>query len=272
LVSSLVPRDELLNAIGLQSSVFNFSKILRLSAGGLIIAYVGVAGCFLVNAISFVFLLFNLYMMELPPWEKRADEQTLWADVKEGFNYLLGNRRLLYIVGLSYVIATFCAPYNRFVLIFATNVLQVGASGFGLLMAAPGVGATVAALALASVKKTASGDQLDLLLRCRVRAVHRVVRLFPLFCFVVFLPGSGRLLPNRRARFVQYRDPNGNAASSARASAQPIFHGPWTVVAGQRDHRRRGRRHRYGLDLCRLRRDHRDRRCHAAERKPKIPR
>jgi len=157
LVSSLVPREELLNAIGLQSSVFNFSKILGPSLGGILIAYVGIANCFLVNAISFVFLLFNLYLMELPPWEKRADEQGLWADVKEGFNYLLGNRRLLYIVGLSYVIATFCAPYNRFVPIFATNILHVGASGFGLLMAAPGVGATVAALVLASVRKLRVG-------------------------------------------------------------------------------------------------------------------
>jgi MFS family permease len=157
LVSSLVPKDELLNAIGLQSSVFNFSKILGPTAGGLIIAYIGIAGCFLVNAISFVFLLFNLYMMELPPWEKRTDQQSLWADVKEGFDYLTGNRRLLYIVGLSYVIATFCAPYNRFVPIFATNVLHVGASGFGLLMSAPGVGATIAALTLASVNKLRVG-------------------------------------------------------------------------------------------------------------------
>ena len=157
LVSSLVPKDELLNAIGLQSSVFNFSKILGPSAGGIIIAYVGISACFMINAISFIYLLFNLYQMELPPWEKRSEEQTLWADVKEGFVYLLGNRRLLYIVGLSYVIATFCAPYNRFVPIFATNVLQVGASGFGLLMAAPGVGATAAALALASVNKLRVG-------------------------------------------------------------------------------------------------------------------
>jgi MFS family permease len=153
LVNSLVPKEELLNAIGLQSSVFNFSKILGPSAGGMIIAFVGIAGCFLLNAISFVFLLFNLHQMELPPWEKRKNEQGLWVDVKEGFNYLLGNRRLLYIVGLSYVIATFCAPYNRFVPIFATNILHVGASGFGLLMAAPGVGATVAALVLASMRK-----------------------------------------------------------------------------------------------------------------------
>jgi MFS family permease len=129
LVNSLVPKEELLNAIGLQSSVFNFSKILGPSAGGLIIASIGIAGCFLVNAISFVFLLFNLYLMELPPWEKRKDQQNIWADVKEGFRYLLSNRRLLYIVGLSYVIA----------------------------MSAPGVGATVAALVLASVNKLRVG-------------------------------------------------------------------------------------------------------------------
>ncbi len=79
LVNSLVPKDELLNAIGLQSSVFNFSKIFGPAAGGLIIAYVGIAGCFLVNAISFVFLLFNLHQMELPPWEKRADEKVSGA-------------------------------------------------------------------------------------------------------------------------------------------------------------------------------------------------
>jgi MFS family permease len=157
LVNSLVPKEELLNAIGLQSSVFNFSKILGPSVGGLIIAWIGIAGCFLVNALSFVFLLFNLYLMELPPWEKRKDEQNMWADVQEGFHYLLSNRRLLYIVGLSYMVATFVAPYNRFVPIFATNVLHVGASGFGLLMSAPGVGATVAALVLASVNRIRVG-------------------------------------------------------------------------------------------------------------------
>jgi predicted MFS family arabinose efflux permease len=123
----------------------------------MIIAYIGIAGCFLVNAISFVYLLFNLYQMDLPPWEKRSDEKSMWADVKEGFHYLTGNRRLLYIVGLSYVIATFLAPYNRFVPIFATNVLHVGASGFGVLMSAPGVGATIAALVLASVNRLRVG-------------------------------------------------------------------------------------------------------------------
>src|SRR5438105_15604458 len=69
LVNSLVPKEELLNAIGLQSSVFNFSKIVGPSAGGIMIATIGIAGCFLVNAISFVFLLLTLYLMAFSSWE-----------------------------------------------------------------------------------------------------------------------------------------------------------------------------------------------------------
>lgn len=75
----------------------------------------------------------------------------MWAR----FRFLRDNRRILHIVGISYVMAMFGAPYNRFVPIFATNVLHVGPTGFGLLMSAPGVGATV----LASVNKLRVGTR-----------------------------------------------------------------------------------------------------------------
>ncbi len=159
LVNSLVPKEELLNVIGLQSSVFNFSKIMGPSAGGLIIAYVGIAGCFLINALSFVYLIFNLYQMELPPREARRHEHGIFADIRERFYYLRANRRMLYIVGISYVMALFGAPYNRFVPMFATNVLHVGATGFGMLMSAPGIGAMMASLTLASVDKLRVGTR-----------------------------------------------------------------------------------------------------------------
>lgn len=157
LVNSLVPREELLNAIGLQSSVFNFSKILGPTTGGIIIAYIGIADCFLVNALSFLALIFNLRMMELPPWERKRDRQSIWADIREGFRYVRGSRRIFHIISISYLMAMFGAPYNRFVPIFATNILHVGPTGFGILMSAPGFGATLAALTLASVKKMRVG-------------------------------------------------------------------------------------------------------------------
>jgi len=157
LVNSLVPREDLLNAIGLQSSVFNFSKILGPTTGGIIIAYIGIADCFLVNALSFLALIVNLQMMELPPWERKKDRQSIGADIREGFLYVRGSRRILHIISISYVMAMFGAPYNRFLPIFATNILHVGPTGFGVLMSAPGFGATLAALTLASVKKMRVG-------------------------------------------------------------------------------------------------------------------
>jgi predicted MFS family arabinose efflux permease len=141
--------------------------------------------------------------MDLPTWEKRNDEKSMWTDVKEGFSYLSGNRRLLYIVGLSYVVATFVAPYNRFVPIFATNVLHVGASGFGLLMSAPGVGATVAALVLASVNKLRVGVrsicacQLGFALSIGLFAFsHQFLLSFLFLAMVGFCQIAGRALSN----------------------------------------------------------------------------
>ncbi|HEY3302206.1 MAG TPA: MFS transporter [Candidatus Binatia bacterium] len=151
LVNSLVPREELFNAIALQSSVFNFSKILGPSLGGILIALVGIATCFFINAVSFVALIATLVMMELPPWEAPTRQGGIWSEIQEGYRYLRGDRRLFSIVMLSYVVALVGAPYTRFIPVFATNILHVGPAGFGLLMAAPGIGATVSALGLASL-------------------------------------------------------------------------------------------------------------------------
>ncbi|HKA33306.1 MAG TPA: MFS transporter [Candidatus Binatia bacterium] len=151
LVNSLVPPEDLMNAIALQSSVFNLSKIVGPSAGGILIALVGVSGCFFLNALSFLALIGMLVIMELPPWEAPENKHGLWSDIQEGFNYLTGNRRLFWIVALSYIIALVGAPYQRFLPMFATNILHVGPTGFGVLVAAPGVGATFSALTLASL-------------------------------------------------------------------------------------------------------------------------
>jgi MFS family permease len=157
LVNSMVPKEELLNAIGLQSSFFNLSKILGPSAGGAIIALVGISGCFFLNALSFMALIWNLFLMELPRWQAPAQKPGVWKEIKEGYGYLRGNRRILSIVSLSYVVALVGAPYSRFIPMFATNILHVGPTGFGLLMSAPGAGAIVSALSLASTRKFRPG-------------------------------------------------------------------------------------------------------------------
>ncbi len=157
LVNGLVPKDDLLNAIGLQSSFFNLSKILGPSAGGAIIALVGISGCFFLNALSFIALIWNLYLMELPAWEKPEKKTGVWKEIQEGYGYLRANRRIFSIVSLSYVVALVGAPYSRFIPVFATNILHVGPTGFGLMMSAPGAGAIVSALSLASTRRFRPG-------------------------------------------------------------------------------------------------------------------
>lgn len=151
LVNGLVPKEDLSNAIALHASVFNLSRIIGPSIGGLVIALVGIAGCFFVNAVSFLGLIVTLLLMELPPWSPTPRNGGLWREVSEGFRYLRSNSQMFSIIGLSYVVALVGAPYVTFVPVFATNVLHVGAGGFGLLMSAPGIGATIAGLWLASV-------------------------------------------------------------------------------------------------------------------------
>ncbi len=151
LVNSLVPNEDLMNAIALQSSVFNLSKIVGPSSSGILIALAGVSGCFFLNALSFLALIGMLVIMELPPWEKPENKQGLLREIREGLQYLNSNRRLFWIIALSYVIALVGAPYQRFLPMFATNILHIGPTGFGALVAAPGVGATLSALTLASL-------------------------------------------------------------------------------------------------------------------------
>src|SRR5262245_15668378 len=246
LVNSLVPKEELLNAIGLQSSVFNLSKILGPSTGGIMIASIGIAGCFFVNALSFLALIYNLYLMELPHWEARAEKQSIWQDIKEGYAYVRGNRRIFHIIGLSYVVALFGAPYNRFIPIFATNILRVGPTGFGVLMSAPGLGATIAALALATIKKT----------RVQTRWVCAFVvgfalslRFFSYLRTVFRISGNGRLLSNRSTRVMQHSHPNRNPVQFVGSRSESFFHGPRIMVRGKRLYGNRGLCHRHKLDL-----------------------
>lgn len=151
LINSLVPRDELMNAIALNSSVVNLSKVIGPSLGGLLISVVGVDGCLLVNAVSFLAIIFSLLMMELPQWQKEEGEENFWQEISEGYSYIRTNNRVFSVLFLAYVVALMGSPYSRFLPVFASDVLHAGPLGFGLLLAAPGVGAVVSALCLASM-------------------------------------------------------------------------------------------------------------------------
>lgn len=154
LINNLVPRDDLMNAIALNSSMANLAKIIGPSIGGVLIGAIGVAGCLFVNAVSFLTIIVTLIVMEIPALRaKSKDEAPLWREVTEGYQFLRSQRRLCSILFLTYGVALVGTPYSRFLPVFATDVLHAGPTTFGLLLSAPGIGAVISGVGIASLAR-----------------------------------------------------------------------------------------------------------------------
>jgi len=92
-------------------------------------------------------------MMDLPPWEKDERPKEFWSEFSEGFQYVRSNHRIYAALLMAYILALLGSPYSRFLPIFITDILHMGAVGFGLLLSAPAIGAVISGLFLASLGK-----------------------------------------------------------------------------------------------------------------------
>ena len=153
LIPSVVPKADLANAIALNSGGFNLMKIIGPALGGVMIALFGAAGNFFVQGAAYTGVLIMIYLMHVPPTPDKARRSSALANLKEGFAYVRSTPAVLALMILAYVPRVFAVPYQTLMPVFQKDVLQVGPEGLGLLMAAPGVGAVLAVLMLASVNR-----------------------------------------------------------------------------------------------------------------------
>ncbi len=147
-IVDLVGKPDLPNAIALGSTLFNATRVIGPAVGGFIIAAVGMANCFFLNAASFVSILAALLLMRLPtarpaPWKPFLPA---W---KELLDYLLERRELRLVLLLMTTVAILAMPYYVLLPIMVRNVLGRGPGGYGLLMTVGGLGAFLGGLALA---------------------------------------------------------------------------------------------------------------------------
>jgi predicted MFS family arabinose efflux permease len=148
----MVGRETLPNAIALNSSLFNASRILGPSAAGILLGFAGVSVCFLVNAISFVAVLASLFLMrtsEFFPVEK-FERPSIIAGTREGLAYVLKQPRMLAVMGLTLALSTFAFNFNVTLPVLAKVTLHGQGPVFGFLSAVFGAGALVGALVAAS--------------------------------------------------------------------------------------------------------------------------
>jgi MFS family permease len=151
MIPGIVPKKDLANAIALNSGGFNLMKVMGPALGGAMIALFGAGGNFFVQAVAYIGVLVMIYWMHVPPTPDEARRSSALANLKEGFAYVWSTPAVLALMILAYVPRVFAVPYQTLMPVFQKDVLKVGPEGLGMLMAAPGVGALLAALILASV-------------------------------------------------------------------------------------------------------------------------
>jgi MFS family permease len=146
----MVGREDLLNAIALNSSMVNGARVVGPAVAGLLIAAVGEGWCFLLNGLSYLAVIAGLLMMKLPHRHRQPTETGALRDAIAGFHFVTRTapvRALLLLVG---VVSFAGMPYAVLMPVFAATILHGGARGLGLLMGASGLGALGGALTLAS--------------------------------------------------------------------------------------------------------------------------
>src|SRR3954454_288217 len=145
----MVEREDLMNAIALNSSMFNGARIAGPAIAGLLVAAIGEGWCFFANAVSYIAVIIGLVMMSLPQLAPQSISTSPWENIVEGFRYVATTapiRALLMLLGL---ISFAGMPYSVLMPTFADEIFHRGARGLGILMGASGAGALIGSVMLA---------------------------------------------------------------------------------------------------------------------------
>jgi MFS family permease len=145
----MVGREDLINAIGLNSSLFNGARMAGPAVAGILVAAIGEGWCFLINAISFAAVLVALLAIRVPPLQTPAKTSTL-SRIREGFAFAARERPVRALLLMLAFLSLTGMPFMVLMPVFADRVLFGGPAAYGILMSAAGMGALSGAIALAS--------------------------------------------------------------------------------------------------------------------------
>jgi MFS family permease len=145
----MVVREDLMNAIALNSSMFNGARVIGPAIAGILVARIGEGWCFFANAVSYIAVIIGLLMMKLGPLRTASKDSSPFEHIAEGFRFVRRTRPILALVLLIGLVSLVAVPYSVLMPIFADRVLHRGAHGLGILMGSTGIGALLGALTLA---------------------------------------------------------------------------------------------------------------------------
>lgn len=148
LVPKLVPREDLTNAIALNSAQFNMSRILGPTLGGYAMVLLGIAGNFFLNGLSFLAVLWALVKLRYPV-ERLSREESVLRSLRSGFVYLNSHPQMRVLMWMTAVVSLLGMPFITFIPYFAKIQLNAGESGLGWLLACSGTGSVLGAATIA---------------------------------------------------------------------------------------------------------------------------
>jgi MFS family permease len=153
-VVDMVGREDLPNAIALNSMMFNGARAVGPAVAGLLLVWFGEAGCFFLNGVSFLAVIWSLLEMDLPSRAPSRFGAVMLLRVREGLAYVWHHSATFYLFALVAINSGFAVPFTVLVPVFARDILHGGPRSYGFLLAAQGIGAVIGALVMASSRSS----------------------------------------------------------------------------------------------------------------------
>ena len=154
LIIRMTSKEDLLNAISLNSAVFNAARVIGPAVAGVLVAVVGEGACFFLNGVSFLAVIACLAAMRLPRFERRTQDSP-WAHLVDGFRFAHHHRAVRTLLLMLAACTISGMPALVLMPFFADDIFHRGSRGLGFLMGAMGVGAVVGTLVLAGRERVA---------------------------------------------------------------------------------------------------------------------
>lgn len=145
-------KNDLPNALALNSSMVNLSRLIGPAIAGIAIEKLGDVVCFGLNALSFVAVIISLLMMRLPKYVSKPHGKNVLAELKEGFEYVKNHKEIGFILGMLALVSLLVLPFSTLIPVYAKDIFHGSASTFGVIDSAIGLGAFSGAIFLASLK------------------------------------------------------------------------------------------------------------------------
>jgi MFS family permease len=252
-IDMLEKKEDLGNAIALNSLMFNGARLIGPSIAGIILASAGEGVCFLLNAVSFIFVVASLLMMKLKNREVKIHNSIIIRDLREGLRYTFGFPPIKHLIYLLGTVSLMGMSYSVLMPVFAKEILHGGSHTYGFLMGAAGFGALLGALFLASRKTVLMlgrivpsaallfGSGLIILSLSRTFALSLVLMVFIGLGMMMQAASSNTILQtitddDKRGRVMSFYTmavmgtaPFGSLLAGALAK---VIGAPWTMFAG----------------------------------------